>query len=137
MKVYSDKYLYMLFDNAINSPRKRVHLNLHASYDEKVQRLFIALTRGSFVEPHYHELEHQWEMFVVLKGIIRVKQYNTDGNMLSELLLGDEQESKVIEFHPGDIHSVECVSDNALMLEIKEGPFNPDFAKVVFNLEPD
>ncbi|MCG6294859.1 WbuC family cupin fold metalloprotein, partial [Vibrio vulnificus] len=83
------------------------------------------------------ELEHQWEMFVVLKGIIRVKQYNTDGNMLSELLLGDEQESKVIEFHPGDIHSVECISDNALMLEIKEGPFNPDFAKVVFNLEPD
>ncbi|HFQ5006470.1 WbuC family cupin fold metalloprotein [Vibrio vulnificus] len=129
MKVYSDQYLNMLFDNATDSPRKRVHLNLHASYDEKVQRLFIALTRGSFVEPHYHELEHQWEMFVVLKGVIRVKHYNNDGNILSELLVGDEQETKVIEFHPRDIHSVECVSEVALMLEIKEGPFDPNSSK--------
>ncbi|EGR1891070.1 WbuC family cupin fold metalloprotein [Vibrio vulnificus] len=129
MKIYSDQYLNTLFDNAINSPRKRVHLNLHASYDEKVQRLFIALTRGSFIEPHYHELDHQWEMFVVLKGTIRVKHYNTDGSILSELLVGDEQETKVIEFHPRDIHSVECVSETALMLEIKEGPFDPNNSK--------
>ncbi|MFH4896456.1 WbuC family cupin fold metalloprotein [Vibrio diabolicus] len=134
MKSYSDKYLSALFDSASSSPRKRSHLNLHKSYDEKVQRLFIALTKGSFVEPHYHELAHQWEMFVVLKGVIKVKHYNTDGNILSELLVGEEQKTKVVEFRPGDIHSVECISDTALMLEIKEGPFNPDFAKVLFDV---
>lgn len=33
-----------------------------------------------------------------------------------------------------EIHSVECISNKTLMLEIKEGPFNPDFAKVMVDL---
>ncbi|MCV5333107.1 cupin fold metalloprotein, WbuC family, partial [Escherichia coli] len=35
----------------------------------------------------------------------------------------------VVEFSPGDIHSVKCLSPKALMLEIKEGPFDPRKAK--------
>ncbi|MGR5531575.1 WbuC family cupin fold metalloprotein [Vibrio alfacsensis] len=131
MKVYGNDSLSTLFQAAEISPRKRAHLNLHASYDEKVQRLFIALTKGSYVEPHYHELSHQWEMFVVIHGLIRVCHYNSDGGIVSELLVGDGERAKVIEFLPNDIHSVECLSETALMLEIKEGPFRPEFAKVV------
>lgn len=131
MKVYSNDSLLALFQAAEISPRKRAHLNLHASYDEKVQRLFIALTRGSYVEPHYHEHSHQWEIFVVIRGLIRVCHYNSDGSIVSELLVGDGENAKVIEVLPHDIHSVECLSDTALMLEIKEGPFVPEFAKVI------
>lgn len=132
MKVFTDDTLVRLLGSAELSPRKRAHLNLHSSYSDKVQRLLIALVKGSFVEPHYHELPHQWEMFVVINGLLCVKQYDKDLTVVSELLIGDGQATKLIEFLPGDIHSVECMSDSALMLEVKEGPFNPEYAKVLF-----
>ncbi|MCA4001949.1 WbuC family cupin fold metalloprotein [Vibrio vulnificus] len=131
MNIYSDDSLSALFQAAKISSRKRAHLNLHKGFDDKVQRLFIALTKGSYVEPHYHELVHQWEMFIVINGLIRVCHYGLDGSIASEFLVGDGQHTKVIEFLPNDIHSVECISDTALMFELKEGPFDPEFAKVL------
>ncbi|GIU18065.1 MULTISPECIES: WbuC family cupin fold metalloprotein [unclassified Shewanella] len=131
MKVLGKELLDNLLGDAKASPRRRAHLNLHKTFDDKVQRLFIALSKGSYVEPHYHELPHQWEMFVVINGVIRVTVYNSDGSKLKELLVGDGEECRAIEFQPFDIHSVECISDDALMLEVKEGAFDPDFAKVL------
>lgn len=119
-----------LFEQANYSHRKRAHLNLHASFDEKVQRLYIALLKGSYVEPHYHALAHQWEMFIVQSGVLKVTLHNKDGSIISSCLVGDEQDTQAIEFKPGDIHSVECISEQALMLEIKEGPFVQTVAKI-------
>ena len=130
MRNFSKNSMIDLFEAAQKSPRKRSHFNLHANYKDKVQRLFIALDKGSFVDPHYHELPHQWEMFVVIDGVVNVRLYNSSLEIINDFLVGDGQNSKVIEFCPGDIHSVECVSDSALMLEIKEGPFEPEYAKV-------
>lgn len=121
----------LLFEQAINSPRKRAHLNLHPSFDDKVQRLYIALLKGSYVEPHYHELAHQWEMFIVQCGVLRVTVHNKTGLVIDSFLVGDKQNVKSVEFQLGDVHSVECISDKALVLEIKEGPFVQKAAKVL------
>ncbi|WP_045860369.1 WbuC family cupin fold metalloprotein [Teredinibacter purpureus] len=129
MKVFDTSFFQELFEQAEQSARKRAHLNIHSSHQEKVQRLFIALVKGSYVEPHFHELDHQWEAFSVLRGVIEVKLYRFDGEVLSQFLVGEGQEAYSIEFQPNDIHSVECVTERALMLEVKEGPFNPIFAK--------
>lgn len=118
-----------LFRDANISPRKRAHFNLHSSFEDKVQRLLIAMSRGSFVEPHFHTLPHQWEMFIVLKGVVKVILYKADGSVLKEIKIGSGQEVNIIEFLPNEIHSVECMSDKALLLEIKEGPFDPLYAK--------
>lgn len=130
MNIYCDESLSSLFLNAKQSPRKRAHFNLHSSFDDKVQRLFIALVKGSYVKPHYHELSHQWEMFVVISGTVRICIFDITGQLEKEILVGDGQQSKVIELFPNEVHSVECISETALMLEVKEGPFNPKFAKV-------
>lgn len=135
MRILDKQFLTSLECSAITSPRKRAHLNLHNSFEEKVQRLFISLTRGCYVKPHYHELPHQWEMFVVIEGVVEVVFYSTGGQVQQRLLVGEGQDCKAIEIHPMDIHSVECISEKALMLEIKEGPFNPDFAKVMVDLD--
>lgn len=118
-----------LFSEAKVLPRQRSHLKLHTSYEEKVQRLLIALIKGSYVEPHFHALPHQWEMFTVLEGIIEVKLYNELGEIISKKLIGEGQDSIIVNFSPRDIHSVECISARALLLEIKEGPFEPEQAK--------
>lgn len=122
-----------LFEQANNSPRKRAHLNLHSSFDDKVQRLYIGLLKGSYVEAHYHALLHQWEMFIVQSGVLKVTLYRKDGSVKSTCFVGDEQDIQAIEFKPGDIHSVECISEQALMLEIKEGPFIEKHAKVLLS----
>ncbi|MBH0015095.1 WbuC family cupin fold metalloprotein [Pseudoalteromonas sp. NGC95] len=133
MRKITQSDIELLFEQASYSPRKRAHLNLYASFDDKVQRLYIALLEGSYVEPHYHALGHQWEMFIVQSGILKVMLHHKDGSVISSFLVGDEQDSQAIEFKSGDVHSVECVSEQALMLEIKEGPYNEDQAKVLLN----
>lgn len=133
MKIVASTQLESLFQQAELSPRKRIHLNLHTSFDDKIQRLYIAMIKGSYVEPHYHELPHQWEMFLVLQGEIHLKIYNSNGSVKESMLVGVGHEVQSIELHPYDIHSVECISDRALLMEIKEGPFNPEVAKVFPN----
>lgn len=129
MNLVDSNIIANLYVQAQSSTRLRAHFNLHKSYDEKVQRLLIALIRGSYVEPHYHELDTQWEMFTVIQGIIEVKLYHEDGTVISNYLAGEGQDVFIVNFEPGDIHSVECISEQALMLEIKEGPFIPKYAK--------
>lgn len=121
----------LLFKQATNSPRKRAHLNLHDSFDEKVQRLYIALLKGSYVEPHYHALEHQWEMFAVQHGVLKLSLHDKTGSIIKSFLIGDGEEVQSVELQPGDVHSVECISDRALIIEIKEGPFKHETAKVL------
>lgn len=133
MRETTQSDIELLFEQASNSPRKRAHLNLHASFDDKVQRLYIALLKGSYVEPHYHALAHQWEMFIVQSGVLKVTLHNKNGSIISSILVGEEQNVQAVEFKPGDIHSVECISEQALMLEIKEGPFVEKHAKVLLS----
>ncbi|ARJ43137.1 metalloprotein [Pantoea alhagi] len=129
MRLFDKKMIMDLYQEAERSERKRSHFLLHKSHSETVQRLLIALVEGSFVEPHYHELANQWEMFIVMRGQLRIKLYDNQGNVVNDFIAGPELPVSVVEFQPGDIHSVECISEQALMMEIKEGPFNPEFAK--------
>ncbi|CZV82858.1 WbuC family cupin fold metalloprotein [Enterobacter hormaechei subsp. xiangfangensis] len=129
MRLIDKNQLEALYDQAGQSERLRSHLLLHESHQDKVQRLLIALVKGSYVDPHYHELPHQWEMFIVMQGQVQVCLYNEDGRIINQFVAGANTAISVVEFSPGDIHSVECLSPRALMMEVKEGPFDPTFAK--------
>lgn len=129
MKLIDNAAIDTVFENALKSERKRSHLLLHHTHEDKVQRLLIGLVKGSYVEPHYHELLNQWELFTVLSGDLKITLYNAQGDIKKEFHAGPEHTTSIVEFSPGDIHSVECISDRALMLEVKEGPFNPNYAK--------
>ena len=127
MRLIDNDQLDELYDQAGQSERLRSHLMMHGSHQEKVQRLLIALVKGSYVEPHYHELPHQWEMFIVMEGQLKVCLYGRNGEVIKQFIAGDNTGISIVEFSPGDIHSV--LSPRALMVEVKEGPFDPSFAK--------
>lgn len=130
MKLIEAQIVEQLKIEAEASPRLRAHYLLHSGHHEKVQRLLIGLVKDSLVEPHYHELPNQWEMFAVLQGTLKVKIYNSKGVVVNQFHVGSNTFlPQLIEFAPNEIHSVECVSDFALLLEIKEGPFDPNNAK--------
>lgn len=129
MRLIDNVQLDALYEQASHSERLRSHLLMHGSHQDKVQRLLIALVKGSYVEPHYHELPHQWEMFIVMEGQLQVCLHGDDGKIVKCFIAGENTGISVVEFSPGDIHSVECLSPRALMMEVKEGPFDPSFAK--------
>lgn len=130
MKLFDSQLLAQLYRDAAASKRLRAHYLLHTSHAEKVQRLLIAMVQGSYVDPHYHEQPQQWEMFTLLQGQARVCLYADDGAVIQDFILSAQDPLPLIEFAPGDIHSVECLSLQALLLEVKEGPFNQKYAKV-------
>lgn len=130
MKLFEPQLLIQLYRDAAVSERRRTHYLLHASHEEKVQRLLIAMMKGSYVEPHCHTQPQQWEMFTVIHGQIRVCLYADGGEVLHDFIINSDNPLPLVEFSPGDIHSVECLSEHALLLEVKEGPFDPSNAKV-------
>lgn len=127
---YIDKIsLDNLYSEAEKSERLRSHLLLHKSHGDKVQRLLIALVKGSYVEPHYHELPHQWEMFIILEGQLEITLYNHSGEVKESFLAGENTSISIMNLEPNEVHSIKCISQKVLMLEIKEGPFDPNYAK--------
>ncbi|MGL5661754.1 MAG: WbuC family cupin fold metalloprotein [Aeromonas sp.] len=131
MRYFNASLLTQLYRDAAASERKRTHYLLHESHSEKVQRLLIAMVKGSYVESHYHELPNQWEMFTLLHGTVRVCLSAKNGKQLQEVIINEHDPLPMIEFSPGEVHSVECISDQALLFEVKEGPFLSTQAKVM------
>ena len=120
-----------LEDGALKSPRKRSHLNLHNSFADEVQRLFIYPRKGSYVELHFYDLPHQWGMFVIIDAVVEVVVFTSKGSETKRFLVGQNQNRRVIEIYPYELHGVECMSSSAMMLEIKEGPYSLETAIVM------
>ncbi|EFP0747816.1 cupin fold metalloprotein, WbuC family, partial [Escherichia coli] len=47
--VFYKEQLNELSNLASNNPRLRAHLNLHKSYQDKIQRILISLKRGTYI----------------------------------------------------------------------------------------
>ena len=128
---YFDKSLFSeLKQKAINSERKRAHMNLHTSYDEAIQKTVIALAKGTYIPPHFHRHGHQKELFTLLEGSVKVVFFNEDGSIADILTLCNEG---MVEVLPFSIHTVVCLSDTALAMEVKSGPFIADDCKEVLD----
>ncbi len=121
-----------LLQQARNSPRLRAHRNLHAEHDEPVQRLCIALIHGTYIPPHYHTHVDKWELILVLRGEVMLVNYAADGTVQQKQRLTPAAGVSGVEMQPADWHSLYPLSDEAVIMEIKPGPYTPsassDFA---------
>jgi cupin fold WbuC family metalloprotein len=133
MKTKLDQDLFRkLLSEAELSPRKRSHYNLHNDFHDPVQRVCIALKSGTYVQPHCHPENNKWEMTIVLKGTVVLLIFDKSGIVRERLELSPASSLNGIEIRPYTWHTVFPLSDDAVILEIKEGPYNPsgpiDFA---------
>lgn len=115
-----------------NSVRKRAHYNLHSEFDEPVQRLCIALKKGTYVRPHYHPQNNKWELILALQGSLGLVIFDDSGVIIEKLLLTPGESVSAIELPANTWHAFYPETDGAVILEIKEGPYIPanenDFA---------
>ena len=119
-----------LHGQAKASPRQRQHLNIHASHEAPFQRLFIAFGLDSYVRPHRHHLVPKDETLIAAQGLLGVLVFNDAGQVVQQLKLGTERHAApgvgpVVDMPAGTWHTVLALTPDAVLLEGKAGPFDP------------
>jgi cupin fold WbuC family metalloprotein len=120
-----------LFDRvaaaARESPRLRRNHNLHAEPD-LVQRFLNVLQPGTYVRPHRHLRASPgagFECFVVLQGAIGLLLLDDAGTVLRRERLDAAGPLRGMELAEGQVHTLVALTPDAVMFEIKQGPYDP------------
>lgn len=127
--VFDDVFFDTLISEAEKSPRKRSHRNIHKDEKEAVQRLCIGLVPGTYVRPHIHTEPHKWEMIIALKGNVSLLIFDDNGTVTRRLELSPGGKRCGIEIEPGTWHTLFPTGGNAVIMEIKQGPYSPSTVK--------
>ena len=119
-------FMERLGAEAERNQRNRAHYNLHASFEDSVQRVCVALKYGTYVRPHRHPQQNKWELLVVLKGRLGILLFDAEGVVLERMELEAGGDLGAVELQPGVWHAVFPLGGDAVILDIKEGPYRPD-----------
>lgn len=128
MKKLSFSQLADLSDQARQSPRMRMNHNIHTDLSDSIQRLAIAMEPETYIRPHRHM--QTFEMLTALKGRFIVLIFDDEGVVVDRMVLGETE--SVIETPVGGWHAVQSLDKDAVIFEVKYGPYMPakeeDFA---------
>lgn len=131
MITFNDDFINPLLAAAKSSPRRRANHNLHSSYDEAVQRLFIAMYPDSYVPVHRHSQPNKWEFFMMVRGELDILIFTEQGTLISRQTLSANGPCNGVEIPPNTWHCTVC-SDPVVFAEVKQGPYqvtsDKDFA---------
>ncbi|MBU6354054.1 MAG: WbuC family cupin fold metalloprotein [Cyanobacteria bacterium REEB498] len=122
-----DALLAAVSARAAASERGRINHNLHRHADA-VQRFLNALQPGTYVRPHRHVRQSPgegFECFVVLQGSIGLLVFAADGTVIHSQRLQAGGPVHGVELAEDQFHSLVALSDDAVLLELKQGPYRP------------
>ena len=122
MKIVDKELLDSVTEKAKVSPRLRMNYNFHEDLSDKCQRLLDALEPGTVMPIHHHKVD---EMFVILRGSLKVNTYNDDGEVIQSVVLSPSQGRFAVNIKAGEWHSVESLESGTMIMEVKEGPYIP------------
>ena len=131
VKLLTRSLIGTLCDEAMSSDRKRKNYNFH-EHAETVQRFLNVLQTGTYVRPHRHvrpEGVNGFEFFLVLQGAIGMVVFDNDGNGVRCERLEARGEQYGIEIPEGSYHTLVVLEPNSVILELKEGPYQPSIDK--------
>jgi cupin fold WbuC family metalloprotein len=130
MKLIDQSLVANLHAQALASPRLRFHHNLHASHDETIQRMCMAMEPGTYVRPHRHP--DKWELLLIISGAMLVLSFDEAGKVLTRTRLAADGDVYGLENPAGAWHAVATLAPSTVVLEVKHGPYLPtttqDFA---------
>ncbi|MFA7429427.1 MAG: WbuC family cupin fold metalloprotein [Rhodospirillaceae bacterium] len=131
MNIIDRTILDALSAEAASLSRRRKNLNLHTALEDPIQRLCNAVEPGTYVRPHHH-VSGRWELFMVLRGVVRVLTFAEDGHVLTADVMGPGQDTVLIEIPGNTWHSMVSLQPGTVFFEVKPGPYSPasdkDFA---------
>lgn len=75
------------------------------------------------------------ETFVLLRGRVRVNTYNDDGSIIESIELSPNDGRYGVNIPKGVWHKLECIEEDSVIFECKEGPFVPHEKDGILNLD--
>ncbi len=133
IKIIDKQLLDDVSVKAKDSPRLRMNFNFHQSLDEKCHRFLNAVEPGTEVPIHKHPTKD--ETFVILRGKVRVTTHNDDGSIIDDIILCPEEGRYGVNIPKGVWHKLECIEENSVIFECKEGPFVEHEVDGILNVE--
>ena len=128
-KLITSETLGSLSAEAVLSPRIRKNMNLHEQADDTLQRMLNAFEPGTYVCPHKHENPDKRELFILMRGRLKILIFDDDGQVTESVILDRASGKLAIEIPPRVWHSVVSLEKGSVAFEIKDGPYNPDTDK--------
>ncbi len=109
---------------ACNSPRKRVHKEIHdRGADSPIQWFLNVIVPGSYCAPHVHPELGKWEWFQILRGKAVILLFDESGIVTDRVELSPDG-TVGVEIPPQAWHTIAALEPSAL-LELKSGPYIP------------
>lgn len=118
-----EKLLNKISNEAGLNPRLRMNHNLHASLDDKVQRLLNAMEPGTMLPIHRHKDTD--ETYIILRGKLDVKVYSEQKECIASYRLDPVEGKFGIHIPANSWHNVEILGKGTVIFEVKEGPYLP------------
>jgi cupin fold WbuC family metalloprotein len=121
--IINEQILDKLSEQAKNSPRLRMAMDLRNTPDDQSQRMLNALEPGTVMPIHRHLASS--ETVALLRGKIRWYFYNDNGDVDEEVVLDANGDVRCINVEKGGWHSLECLESGSVLLESKDGKYEP------------
>lgn len=135
IKVFSTELLDDLVLQAITSPRRRQHRNIHSDYADPCQRFFNAIEPDSYLRPHRHGPAQGVETMIAVRGVMALVVFDEEGKIkhIQRFGAGPQAANPNVatgtEIPPGYWHTVVSLESGSVLLEVKAGPFDPSAPK--------
>lgn len=121
-----------LTEQAKASPRLRMNMDLRNSAEDRSQRMLNAIEPGSPLPIHRHMKSS--ETVVCLRGHLREVFYNDAGEVTEVIDLAPNSECVALNIPIGQWHTVEVMESGTVILECKDGAYEPLGEEDVLNI---
>ena len=121
--VIDNKILDELSAQAKASPRLRMNFDLRNSVADGSQRMLNAMEPGTVLPIHRHRSTS--ETVVCLRGHLRQFFYNDNGEVAEVIDLAPGSDCMAVNIPAGQWHNVEALESGTVILEAKDGPYEP------------
>ena len=122
--IINQALLDKLTEEAKASPRLRMNLDLRNSADDQSQRMLNAIEPGSPLPIHRHR--HTSETVVCLRGRLVWEFYDELERICTERIeLSPNGQVVALNIPAGQWHTVRALESGSVILEMKEGAYEP------------
>lgn len=105
------------------SPRLRMNYDLRNSPEDQSQRMLNALEPGTELPIHRHR--NSSETVAILRGRAVQWLYDEEGNVVEKVLLEVGGDIPAMNVEKGQWHRLECLESGTVIVEFKDGAYEP------------
>ena len=123
-----------LSQQAKESPRLRQAFDLRTTPEDQSQRILNAVEPGTILPIHRHR--GSTETIIVLRGKVVQHYYNDAGEKTASFELAPSSAQVGMSVPVGQWHALESLEEGSIILECKDGAYQPFSADDILELTP-